>query len=1062
MTINYISKIDKNLKKHISDVNTFKDILYQNNAYIAGGFILSAITDFFKSSDIDIYVPEKHFNSLITDIQLLGGDIYQFNRDFPIFMSDFNNLSIHSGCKSFIVSSEYDSSFFKKNNIKFKVEVNFKKIKCDIMVVGNNKTVLDVVKNFDLTCCQLWYNGKTFDGTHIKQTLNKQTYLNADYVMSLMNGNDFIKNRLGKYTSRGFEVTLSPSKYKAKSIIKTISNIDAYVVKMVIIYYINNFMSILLELTSNYNYDAFFLRNILNRTEILRLNDNSKQLTCINKCKLYFKLLETNKNQYKVLYNVLLEYYNSFRTFSVKELFCYTFMYFGVDFKNVLTSILSLFKNSLSELIRNKRNYGNGYRSPEQWPLRVQQNKKIIAHIKSILADKSDYSPKILLKDQLKTIKDEFNLDVDTRALDKANVDNVDLDNAGYDVIEMESIKISEHIGKDHKNICFIPIDENNNINYNNISFTTITNLSIFFMDMNSGWFYECGNADTMRDIDKSIAYVKIPLNYTIYVSYIELYRAINKQEQIIFFQKTSTLNNTVTHDNAYPNHHLSNPNHVSAYHCQTGSNIDVYTLLRYGKSSKVSNSISSIPSKNKTRKDVKSVSLSSSNSKSSSISPNTIPEWINIKKLNKDTWYHISKNPQAINFLKTHKTKVSLEGLLANTNLEAYELFKKILEENPKISVDIEKICNIETDTAIEFLTNYITENEKKHIKKIDWEKLYINPNPKAFEIIFKYKDHMLHKKFVIFELYDNFKTLMRYGEQSKFKDIFETIMQNMVQPNFKKIFETIMQNRNQPKYKEFLSQNEFNWKLLSYNKSDKAVELVIKHIIDNNLNQSEIPRSFYGNTNNKVIEYLKQYKDKINWLCFSHNKNAKAIDMIIEYIKTDTTTNINKINLGALFVNDNKKIFKLIKEHFEILEYYHFNNLLKNEKLDINVNTFIIDNFDNIRQKYINIKHQFWDSISANKSPEIIEILRKYPEKINFEIFAKNTNDKAIDVMLENEQYLLNQRRYFWQTISSNSNPRILKFLEKNKEKLDINVVVQNPLFVKFNTKRPSYKSI
>ena len=72
------------------------------------------------------------------------------------------------------MASEYDSSFFKKNNIKFKVEVNFKNIKCDVMVVGNNKNVLDILKNFDLTCCQLWYNGKIFDGTHIKETLNKQ------------------------------------------------------------------------------------------------------------------------------------------------------------------------------------------------------------------------------------------------------------------------------------------------------------------------------------------------------------------------------------------------------------------------------------------------------------------------------------------------------------------------------------------------------------------------------------------------------------------------------------------------------------------------------------------------------------------------------------------------------------------------------------------------------------------------------------------------------------------------------------------------------------------------
>ena len=243
--IDYISKIDKNLKNHITDVKKFKDVLYQNNAYIAGGFILSAITEFFKSSDIDIYVPEKNFNSLIADIKLLGGDIYRLNSDFPIFISDFKNLSIHSGCTGLIMASEYDLSFFKKNNIKFKVEVNFKKIKCDIMVVGNNKSVLDVVKNFDLTCCQLWYNGKTFNGTHIKESLNKQAYLNSDYIMALIDGNDFIKKRLEKYTKRTFTVTLASNEYQPKSIIKTISNIDVYVVKIIICFYITNFTYIL-------------------------------------------------------------------------------------------------------------------------------------------------------------------------------------------------------------------------------------------------------------------------------------------------------------------------------------------------------------------------------------------------------------------------------------------------------------------------------------------------------------------------------------------------------------------------------------------------------------------------------------------------------------------------------------------------------------------------------------------------------------------------------------------------------------------------------------------------
>ena len=838
MSINYIAKINKKLKNYITDVKKFKDILYQNNAYIAGGFILSSITDFFESSDIDIYVSEKHFNSLITDIKLLGGDIYQFNDSLDKFISDFNNLTQYTGCKGLIVSSEYDSSFFKKNNIKFKVEVNFKNIKCDIMVVGNNKKVLDIVKNFDLTCCQLWYNGKTFDGTHIKETLNKQTYLNADYVMSLIYGNTFIKKRLDKYTNRGFEVILSSTKYNSKPIIKTISNIDVYIVKIIICFYINYLMYISFAIFNNhdlnkiFNYLDFnnFFLYLIRKTNILILNNN-KTVSCINKCKLYFKLLETNKHQYKVIYNILLEYCNSFRTFSVKELFFYTFMYFGIDFKITLTFLLSLFKSKLTELnSKERKNYYKKKKSDEEWQLRVKQNEKIIAHIESILADKSDNSSKILLKDQLKTIKDDFNLNVDTFVLNKAKVNYIDLDYEGYDVIAMESTKISEHIGKDHKNICFISIDENNNINYNNISFTTLTNLSIFFMDMNSGWFYKCNYANSMLDIDKTMAYVKIPLNYNIYVPYMELYRVINKKEQIIFFQKTKTLNNTVTHDNAYPQHHLSNPNHVSAYHCQTGSNIDVYTLLRYDKSV-ISTHISTIPSKNKAKKGVKSLSLSRKGIKSLSRtnSRTTISvkyvlfNWIVKDKID---LYNLSQNPNAIDLLKE---RIEYEKSLTDEEYNKLEDRDKInwygLSENPN-GIDLLR-------KRIEYEKSLTNEeyNKLKDRDKIDWSNLSKNPN--AIDLLKKNQDKI------------------DWNYLSKNPNAIDLLKERIE-------YENSLTNEELDEL-----QNKIDWLMLS--KNPNAIEL-----LKNNIDKINW-RSLSSNPN--AINLLKENIAKINWIVLSRN---------------------------------------------------------------------------------------------------------------------------------------------------------------------------------------------
>ena len=76
------------------------------------------------------------------------------------------------------------------------------------MIVNNTKKILDVLSNFDLTCCQLWYNGRSFGGTHIKDSLKKKTFLNEDYIKALINNNLFIINRLDKYTRRGFTITI--------------------------------------------------------------------------------------------------------------------------------------------------------------------------------------------------------------------------------------------------------------------------------------------------------------------------------------------------------------------------------------------------------------------------------------------------------------------------------------------------------------------------------------------------------------------------------------------------------------------------------------------------------------------------------------------------------------------------------------------------------------------------------------------------------------------------------------------------------------------------------------
>ena len=124
-------------------------------------------------------------------------------------------------------------------------------------------------------------------------------------------------------------------------------------------------------------------------------------------------------------------------------------------------------------------------------------------------------------------------------------------------------------------------MDNFDRIKANTVTLTNINILSVYLKEMTSGWFYKCNN-DTMNDIDKSIAYVKIPGSYTIFVHYSELYDIIKNKYNVVFYKDTGEkILNTVSHDNAYPVHFNSRPDHVGASHCQKGSDIQIHELYK-------------------------------------------------------------------------------------------------------------------------------------------------------------------------------------------------------------------------------------------------------------------------------------------------------------------------------------------------------------------------------------------------------------------------------------------------------------------------------------------------
>lgn len=145
--------------------------------------------------DLDFYVPCKHLEHFYVKL-------------IPLFQAstvDTYNASFY--CQSFLRKNGIRSVYkFKREAPNLVGNVN----QMDIMAVRNKRSPIDVVKNFDLSVCQVWYDGKSVKATDPEHILKKVAYLQGDYVKTYLQGNRFLDWRLSKYTKRGFKIVLDP------------------------------------------------------------------------------------------------------------------------------------------------------------------------------------------------------------------------------------------------------------------------------------------------------------------------------------------------------------------------------------------------------------------------------------------------------------------------------------------------------------------------------------------------------------------------------------------------------------------------------------------------------------------------------------------------------------------------------------------------------------------------------------------------------------------------------------------------------------------------------------
>ena len=159
-----------------------------------------------KSVDIDIYVPTKNVSMLK----------YEMARLFNYNTRDKYNANPNSKhTKDGILSvSKYSKG---EPGTPSYAEM-------DIVEVNAGKTPIDVIKNFDFTFCENWYNGTTVFMAYPEHVEKKAGLLEKHYMDLLYEGDSVLFKRMEKYIGRGFKISINENEEHPKNITNSIKN----------------------------------------------------------------------------------------------------------------------------------------------------------------------------------------------------------------------------------------------------------------------------------------------------------------------------------------------------------------------------------------------------------------------------------------------------------------------------------------------------------------------------------------------------------------------------------------------------------------------------------------------------------------------------------------------------------------------------------------------------------------------------------------------------------------------------------------------------------------------
>lgn len=177
--------------KDLNNQNEFLNLMKENNILISGGFIVCKYLDYHCKNDIDFYMSEKSLIFFLRFLFKLKGKIV-IQKIFHLPKNDLGNYN----------------SFMLKNNIKNIIKIKYNNVYIDCVIPEIDTSPEDIIKNFDLTCCQMYFDGYEFYEFYPNLNKNREFRILSTYDLNHIpektNSRNILNNRIIKYQKRGF------------------------------------------------------------------------------------------------------------------------------------------------------------------------------------------------------------------------------------------------------------------------------------------------------------------------------------------------------------------------------------------------------------------------------------------------------------------------------------------------------------------------------------------------------------------------------------------------------------------------------------------------------------------------------------------------------------------------------------------------------------------------------------------------------------------------------------------------------------------------------------------